>query len=181
MREEAFADRLKILMEIGDEKRPCVWPKKVGIEMGLFQYYWQKGKANLIKIQNYAGCSIDWLLTGKTAQVEVLGLKFKKAKGSDAKDIPFIKDVALLRKIYNSGKTRKALTVHSVLACFDDGRLSRLTHLFTTAAQTLGFSAKVFCFPPAVPSIRMFRRSIKLWVLSTYTPYKKIPKRIYSC
>jgi hypothetical protein len=122
MRQETFTDRLKILMAIDDEKRPYVWAKKVGIEMGLFQYYWQKGKVptanNLIKIQNYAGCSIDWLLTGKTAQVEVTGLKFKKAKGSDAKDISFMKDVALLRKIYNSGKTRKVLTVHTVLTCF---------------------------------------------------------------
>ncbi len=62
----SFKDRLKTLM--GDEK-PYAWCRKVQIEKGLFQYYWQKGKIpkyeNLLKIRNYTGCSLDWLMTGE--------------------------------------------------------------------------------------------------------------------
>lgn len=60
-----FKDRLQYL--IGDVK-PYAWCKQIGIEKGLFQYYWQKEKIpkyeNLIKIKNHTGCSLDWLMTG---------------------------------------------------------------------------------------------------------------------
>lgn len=63
---KTFKDRLRFL--IGDSK-PYAWCKQVGIEKGLFQYYWQKEKIpkydNLIKIRNYTGCSLDWLMTGE--------------------------------------------------------------------------------------------------------------------
>jgi hypothetical protein len=46
----------------------------VGIEKGLFQYYWQKGGMpsfdNIIKIQKGTGCSLDWLLTGQAPAVD---------------------------------------------------------------------------------------------------------------
>ena len=49
--------------------KPYSWARKVGIEKGLFQYYWQKCRIptydNLMKIQEYTGCSLDWLLAGK--------------------------------------------------------------------------------------------------------------------
>lgn len=65
-----FKDRLKILMN-GD--KPYAWTQKVGIEKGLFQYYWQKERIpsyrNLLKIQQYSGCSLDWLLTGKSVDM----------------------------------------------------------------------------------------------------------------
>lgn len=68
---KTFRDRLRLLMK--DEK-PYTWARKVGIEKGLFQYYWQKGKIptyeNLLKIQNYTGCSLDWLLTGKAVAID---------------------------------------------------------------------------------------------------------------
>lgn len=61
----SFKDRLQFL--IGDTK-PYAWCKQVGIEKGLFQYYWQREKIpkyeNLIKIKNFTGCSLDWLMTG---------------------------------------------------------------------------------------------------------------------
>ena len=70
---QTFRDRLKLLMK---EDRPYTWARKVGIEKGLFQYYWQKGKIptyeNLLKIQNFSGCSLDWLLTGKAIDVDKL-------------------------------------------------------------------------------------------------------------
>ncbi|VAX19104.1 hypothetical protein MNBD_NITROSPINAE01-1417 [hydrothermal vent metagenome] len=62
----SFKDRLQFLMGTA---KPYAWCKKVGIEKGLFQYYWQMGKIpkydNLIKIRNYTGCSLDWLMTGE--------------------------------------------------------------------------------------------------------------------
>jgi transcriptional regulator with XRE-family HTH domain len=68
---QTFRDRLQLLMK---GERPYTWARKVGIEKGLFQYYWQKGKIptyeNLLKIQNYTGCSLDWLLTGKAVAID---------------------------------------------------------------------------------------------------------------
>ncbi len=63
---KSFKERLRFLM---GESKPYAWCKQVGIEKGLFQYYWQKEKIpkyeNLIKIRNYTGCSLDWLLTNE--------------------------------------------------------------------------------------------------------------------
>lgn len=60
-----FKDRLQYLI---GEVKPYAWCKQIGIEKGLFQYYWQKEKIpkyeNLIKIRNHTGCSLDWLMTG---------------------------------------------------------------------------------------------------------------------
>lgn len=75
-----FRDRLRLLMK---EDKPYTWARKVGIEKGLFQYYWQKGKIptfdNLIKIQTYTGCSLDWLLTGRAIALDRLeGLPMMK-------------------------------------------------------------------------------------------------------
>ncbi len=65
-----FKDRLRILMK---GEKPYSWTQKVGIEKGLFQYYWQKGRIpsykNLLKIQQYSGCSLDWLVTGRTVDI----------------------------------------------------------------------------------------------------------------
>ena len=70
---QTFKDRLKILIQ---NEKPYAWARKVGIEKGLFQYYWQKERIptyeNLIKIQKYSGCSLDWLLTGKTISEEFI-------------------------------------------------------------------------------------------------------------
>jgi len=68
---QTFRDRLVLLMK---GERPYTWTRKVGIEKGLFQYYWQKGKIptyeNLLKIQRYTGCSLDWLLTGHAVAID---------------------------------------------------------------------------------------------------------------
>ncbi len=68
---QTFRDRLQLLMK---GERPYTWARKVGIEKGLFQYYWQKGKIptfeNLLKIQNFTGCSLDWLLTGRAVAID---------------------------------------------------------------------------------------------------------------
>lgn len=81
MESQTFKDRLKILM---DGEPPYRWARKAGIYKGLFQYYWQKGNIptadNLIKIQKYTGCSLDWLITGRLPMLDykVVGLKFSK-------------------------------------------------------------------------------------------------------
>jgi len=63
---KTFKERLQYL--IGPTK-PYAWCKHVGIEKGLFQYYWQKGKIpkyeNLIKIRDFTNCSLDWLMSGE--------------------------------------------------------------------------------------------------------------------
>lgn len=65
-----FKDRLKILMK---GEKPYAWTQKVGIDKGLFQYYWQKERMpsykNLLKIQQYSGCSLDWLVTGSSVDL----------------------------------------------------------------------------------------------------------------
>lgn len=62
----SFKERLRFLM--GDE-RPYSWCAKIGIKKGLFQYYWQRERIpkhdNLIKICDYTGCSLEWLITGR--------------------------------------------------------------------------------------------------------------------
>lgn len=101
---QTFKDRLKILMK-GD--RPYSWSKKVGIEKGLFQYYWQKGKIptyeNLLKIQRYAGCSLDWMLTGRNVafdQIEGLPMVTEKNPKYGARNLRLSDAIAKMRDIY---------------------------------------------------------------------------------
>jgi transcriptional regulator with XRE-family HTH domain len=75
-----FRERLQQLMK-GD--KPYSWARKVGIEKGLFQYYWQKARIptydNLMKIQKYTGCSLDWLLAGIAVNFDQIdGFSFVK-------------------------------------------------------------------------------------------------------
>jgi hypothetical protein len=102
---KTFKDRLCILM---NGERPYTWAKKIGIENMLFQYYWQKGKiptyANLLKIQEYTGCSLDWLLTGKSVEFDKIDkpLLLKSGnKKNDARNLGLSRTVAKLKKIYS--------------------------------------------------------------------------------
>ncbi|MBI5179354.1 MAG: hypothetical protein HZA04_08885 [Nitrospinae bacterium] len=101
---QTFKDRLKILMK---DSRPYSWSKKVGIEKGLFQYYWQKGKIptyeNLLKIQRYSGCSLDWLLTGRNIafdRIEDLPMVSEKNPKYGARNIKLSEAMGKLRDIY---------------------------------------------------------------------------------
>lgn len=97
---KTFRDRLRLLMK--DEK-PYTWARKVGIEKGLFQYYWQKGKIptyeNLLKIQNYTGCSLDWLLTGKAVAIDQI------------ENLPMVKES---NPVYGKMNLRRAKTLEDV-------------------------------------------------------------------
>lgn len=97
---KTFRDRLRLLMK--DEK-PYTWARKVGIEKGLFQYYWQKGKIptyeNLLKIQNYTGCSLDWLLTGKAVAIDQI------------ENLPMVKET---NPVYGKMNLRRAKTLEDV-------------------------------------------------------------------
>jgi len=101
---QTFKDRLKILM---NGERPYTWSKKVGIEKGLFQYYWQKGKIptydNLIKIQKYSGCSLDWLLTGKSVafdKIENLPMVSEKNPKYGARNLRLANTIKKVKDIY---------------------------------------------------------------------------------
>ncbi|MGK7346588.1 MAG: hypothetical protein ACNS63_12355 [Candidatus Nitrospinota bacterium M3_3B_026] len=97
---QTFRDRLKLLMK---GERPYTWARKVGIEKGLFQYYWQKGKIptyeNLIKIQNYSGCSLDWLLTGKAVAIDKI------------EDLPMVREP---NPVYGEMNLRRASSLEKV-------------------------------------------------------------------
>jgi phage repressor protein C with HTH and peptisase S24 domain len=102
---QTFKDRLKILMQ-GD--RPYTWSKKVGIEKGLFQYYWQKGKIptyeNLLKIQNFSGCSLDWLLTGRSVafeKVDKLPMVSEKTPKYGARNLRLSSVIVKVKDIYS--------------------------------------------------------------------------------
>ncbi|VAX22599.1 hypothetical protein MNBD_NITROSPINAE03-1402 [hydrothermal vent metagenome] len=105
---QTFRDRLRLLMK---EDKPYTWARKVGIEKGLFQYYWQKGKIptydNLIKIQNFTGCSLDWLLTGKAVAVDQL------------ESLPMVKELSPVYGEMNLRRIKSLEDVKSVYASRD--------------------------------------------------------------
>lgn len=120
---QTFKDRLKILMN-GD--RPYSWSKKTGIEKGLFQYYWQKGKIptyeNLLKIQRHSGCSLDWLLTGRLpllddAKIENLSFA-ASGKESGTRQQRFTAAARRLKALYESADEAKLGAIETVLAEF---------------------------------------------------------------
>lgn len=101
---QTFKDRLKILMK---NDRPYSWSKKVGIEKGLFQYYWQKEKIptyeNLLKIQRYSGCSLDWMLTGRNIafeKIENLPMVTEKNPQYGARNLRLSDTMSKIRDIY---------------------------------------------------------------------------------
>lgn len=101
---DLFKERLKLLMK---SDKPYTWARKVGIEKGLFQYYWQKGKIptydNLIKIQNYSGCSLDWLLTGKAVDVDQID------------NLPMVREN---QPVYGEMNLRRARSIDKVKALY---------------------------------------------------------------
>ncbi|HEB72878.1 MAG TPA: hypothetical protein ENI77_09690 [Nitrospirae bacterium] len=105
---QTFRDRLRLLMK---EDKPYTWARKIGIEKGLFQYYWQKGKIptydNLIKIQNFTGCSLDWLLTGKAVAVDQL------------ESLPMVKELSPVYGEMNLRRIKSLEDVKSVYASRD--------------------------------------------------------------
>jgi len=122
---QTFKDRLTILMK---DSRPYSWSKKVGIEKGLFQYYWQKGKIptyeNLLKIQRYSGCSLDWLLTGRHVafdKIEDLPMVTEKNPKYGARNLKLALTMEKVRDIYQK-KTDKDV---EALEYFIDTVLSR--------------------------------------------------------
>lgn len=89
-------------------ERPYTWSKKVGIEKGLFQYYWQKGKIptydNLLKVQRYSGCSLDWLLTGKSVAFEKimdLPMVSEKSPKYGARNLKLATVIQKIKDIYS--------------------------------------------------------------------------------
>lgn len=116
---QTFRDRLKLLMK---GEKPYTWARKVGIEKGLFQYYWQKGKIptydNLIKIQSYSGCSLDWLLTGKTVaidQIENLPMVREPNPVYGEMNLRRANSLEQVKKIYSSKKEKDIELLEGIL------------------------------------------------------------------
>ena len=105
---QTFKDRLTML--IGSDK-PYAWARKVGIEKGLFQYYWQKEKIptylNLIKIQKFTGCSLDWLLTGSIVHLGRI------------RDLPLVREPKALKDRLNK---RRISALENVNTIFEAGK-----------------------------------------------------------
>lgn len=120
MESRTFKGRLKILM---NGEPPYRWAKKVGIYKGLFQYYWQNEKIptadNLIKIQNYTGCSLDWLITGRLATLDykVTELKFSRPeRNSGAIQRRFVAAFGNLKTIFERGSPADRGTIENILS-----------------------------------------------------------------
>ncbi len=122
---QTFKDRLKILMK---DDRPYSWAKKVGIEKGLFQYYWQKENVptypNLLKIQKFSGCSLDWLLTGRNValdKIEGLPMVTEKNPRYGARNLRLANSIEKIRNVYD----KKSAKDIEALEYFIDGVLTR--------------------------------------------------------
>lgn len=118
---ETFKDRLQKLMR---NMRPYTFARKCGIEKGLFQNYWQKGKIptyeNLLKLQRSTGCSIDWLLTGQIPALDgkVDKLRFVKVDAeTGARQRRLVGTTVALRKIYLTASDRDLTSVELLLNC----------------------------------------------------------------
>lgn len=120
---QTFKDRLALLMK---GERPYTWARKVGIEKGLFQYYWQKGNIptyeNLVKIHEYTGCSLDWLLMGKVIDPGQLD-KLAFVKESDPEVVKRLGRRVIyskkLDRVYDSKDGRAIKAVESLLDVLD--------------------------------------------------------------
>jgi len=116
---QSFKERLATLMK---GERPYRWARKVGIEKGLFQYYWQKGNVptfeNLLKIQKFTGCSLDWLLTGRLTGLDgkIENLKFSQSDGdADIAQRRLIDSIKNLQKIFKGRPADETKTIENIL------------------------------------------------------------------
>lgn len=110
MAKQTFKDRLKILM---GKDRPYTWGQKAGIQKGVFAHYWAQERMptylRLLKIQNYTGCSLDWLISGQEVnfdRLEELAQVDKKAHGANSKNTRLTKAIVKLKKIYSTKSDR---------------------------------------------------------------------------
>ncbi len=117
--QQTFRDRLKILMR---GEKPYTWARRVGIEKGLFQYYWQREKIptyeNLLKIQRYSGCSLDWLLTGRDlsfGQIEDLPMKKVTGPEHGQNIIKLTTTIKQIKKVYKKNNTDDIELLESLL------------------------------------------------------------------
>ncbi len=127
---QTFKDRLRLLMK---DDKPYTWARKIGIEKGLFQYYWQKGKIptyeNLLKIQSYTGCSLDWLLTGKAVaidQIESLPMVREANPVYGEMNLRRIKSLEDVKSVYASRKTKDIELLEGILEKLASGQKKKL-------------------------------------------------------
>jgi hypothetical protein len=106
-------------------ERPYSFGKKLGIEKGLFQYYWQKGgmpsSENLLKIQKGTGCSLDWLLTGRAPAVDeaIDSIRLEPCRPDEAgRRGKFVDSARKLRIIYSEQAPEKLRALEQVIESF---------------------------------------------------------------
>ncbi len=119
--QETFHDRLEKLI---NGEKPYAWANKVGIEKGLFQYYWQRKKIptfkSLIKIQKATGCSLDWLLTGRSVDMrKLIEDDSKNAVASNHSD-KLLKSIGKINSIYLSENQEDMLLLEAFLEKFNN-------------------------------------------------------------
>ncbi len=123
---QTFKNRLEILMADCGERQPYAWAKKMGIKVGLFSYYWNKGNVptfeTLMKIQSYTGCSLDWLLMGQkvAANERFSYLNFEKSEKDTGKnEMALLKNYHMLKAIHQKPeKFKKVEAIGEILKAF---------------------------------------------------------------
>lgn len=88
-----FESRLSAL--IGDERRYS-WVKRAGLNSGVYQTIWGRnsipGPETLIRIAEFTGCSLDWLLTGRGDMKEASNAASRDAIPNDQPHDPGVSD-----------------------------------------------------------------------------------------
>ena len=112
---QTFRDRLMILMK---GVKPYTWRKIVGIDKSHFQYCWQWGNIpnyiTLLKIQEFTGCSLDWLLAGRKVafdQIDDLPMTTIKNPEYGARNLRLANAIEQIRTIYQKKADRDIQTL----------------------------------------------------------------------
>lgn len=122
----SFKDRLENLMQ---GEKPYRWARRVGIKKGVFQYYWERGGKpsadNLLKIQQYTGCSLEWLVTGKDRYTpkSTERASMVRETGYTTSDNPrLVKVLNKIRKVFDTGSKKDRENLEIMVDRFFSGK-----------------------------------------------------------
>jgi len=122
----SFKDRLENLME---GEKPYRWARRVGIKKGVFQYYWERGgipsAGNLLKIQQYTGRSLEWLVTGKDRYTPKSTKRASMVSeiGYSTRDNPrLVKILSKVRKVFYTGSKNDRENLEIMIDRFFSGK-----------------------------------------------------------
>jgi len=122
----SFRDRLENLME---GEKPYRWARRVGIKKGVFQYYWERGGKpsadNLLKIQQYTGCSLEWLVTGKdryTPKSTERASMVRETAYTTSDNPRLVKVLNKIRKVFDTGSKKERENLEIMVDRFCSGK-----------------------------------------------------------